>query len=173
MQWRGYNIPEGTGLVFNTWAIHQDPQTYPEPDRFMPERWDGKVEMAAENALGAASDLFTFGAGRRICPGQHLAERSIFIVISHWLWAFDIAKARDPSGNEIPIDTKAIKPGLSRKFYPFEVSIKPRSKARDDVIRESWHKTKEEFLTADEQWKSIPKEVSQVVEKAKASRRGN
>jgi hypothetical protein len=35
-------------------------------------------------------DHFAFGAGRRICPGYHVAERSFFIGFSRLLWAFDI-----------------------------------------------------------------------------------
>ncbi|KAG1888963.1 uncharacterized protein F5891DRAFT_1199019 [Suillus fuscotomentosus] len=32
--------------------------------------------------------FFTFGFGRRVCPGQHVANRSIFINTAVILWAF-------------------------------------------------------------------------------------
>ena len=33
-----------------------------------------------------------------------LANNSIFLNIARMLWAFDIGKARDDKGNEIPVD---------------------------------------------------------------------
>lgn len=126
--------------------------------------------MASDDSLGASSELFTFGAGRRICPGQHLAERSLYLAISHWLWAFNVEKARDQLGNEIPIDTKITKPGLARMLLPFEAKITPRSEAKAELIRATWLKMKDELLTADEQWKKTPEEVKAVVEKVKSQR---
>ena len=34
----GYNIPKGTSLTFSIYAIHHDPEYWPDPDRFDPER---------------------------------------------------------------------------------------------------------------------------------------
>lgn len=36
--------------------------------------------------------------------GMHLAENSIYINIARILWAFNISKAKDASGNDIPVD---------------------------------------------------------------------
>ncbi|KAL1636827.1 hypothetical protein SLS56_000920 [Neofusicoccum ribis] len=167
INWRGFTIPKGTGLIFNTMAMHHDPKVYPEPHLFIPERWAGKLEMAAEDSLGAKSELFTFGAGRRICPGQHLAERSLFLTISNWLWAFNIAKATDPSGKEIPINITDTKPGLARMFKDFQVSIKPRSEEKTRLIRENWEHMRSEFLTEKEQWKAVPHGVNETLLKAR------
>lgn len=167
-EWRGINILQGTGFVFNIMVIYYDLNVYLQPERFIPERWEGKMEMASEDSLGASSELFTFGAGRRICLGQHLAERSLYLAISHWLWAFNIEKARDQFGNEIPIETKITKPGLARMFLPFEVKVTPCSEAKAELIRATWLKMKDELLAADEQWKKTPEEVQAVVEKVKS-----
>lgn len=43
----------------------------------------------------------------RICPGQYIAEGSLFIAIASVLAAFDISKARDENGEEIVPTTKA------------------------------------------------------------------
>jgi cytochrome P450 len=46
----------------------------------------------------------TFGWGRRVCSGQGLAEQGTFISIARFLWAFNIEKAKDASGRDIPVD---------------------------------------------------------------------
>lgn len=46
----------------------------------------------------------TFGWGRRVCSGQGLAEQGTFITVARLLWGFNIQKAVDDRGNEIPVD---------------------------------------------------------------------
>lgn len=46
----------------------------------------------------------TFGWGRRVCSGQGLAEQGTFMTISRLLWGFNIQKALDSNGKEIPVD---------------------------------------------------------------------
>jgi cytochrome P450 len=46
----------------------------------------------------------TFGWGRRVCAGQALAEQGTFISVARLLWAFNIQKAIDEAGKEIPVD---------------------------------------------------------------------
>ncbi|KAH7044517.1 putative cytochrome P450 [Macrophomina phaseolina] len=167
IEWRGYTIPEGTGLIHNTMAIHFNEEKYPKPHEFIPERWESRVEMAAENSVGASSELFTFGAGRRICPGQHLAERSMYLVISSFLWAFDISQAVDEHGNKKPIVTDESKPGIARAFPDFELSIKPRSAEKAEIIKRSWSEMRDELLDENEQWKETPRGFAEAVEKAK------
>ncbi|KAH6613012.1 putative cytochrome P450 [Boeremia exigua] len=166
-KWRGYTIPQGTGLIHNTMAIHFDEEKYSEPQSFVPERWEGRVKMAAENSVGASSELFTFGAGRRICPGQHLAERSMYLVIANMLWAFDISHAVDAAGKKKPINTGDSKPGIVRAFPDFELSIKPRSEERTKIIQETWSQMRDELLDENEQWKEIPEGFRNIVQKAK------
>ncbi|WEW61993.1 hypothetical protein PRK78_007493 [Emydomyces testavorans] len=159
--WGKYGIPEETGLILNIYAIHHDPALYPEPHIFRPERWEGKLEAAhAENQL-----LFTFGAGRRTCPGQKLAEKSLFIVISRWLWAFNISHAKDKHGNKIPINTEDLRPGVIVRLNPFPADIKPRAPTRADLIRQVWQRNCDSLLDADYQWKTTPAEIAKLIER--------
>jgi cytochrome P450 len=89
--YRGKYIPKGATVVANVYAIHQNPAYYPEPDKFIPERFldDPNLEQ------------FAFGIGRRECPGQHVADASLYIGISRILWTFNIKPKLDappPSG---------------------------------------------------------------------------
>ena len=43
----------------------------------------------------------SFGFGRRICPGQNIAERSLYIQIAKIAWSCDIAQKKDAAGNNI------------------------------------------------------------------------
>ncbi|KAG1809804.1 cytochrome P450 [Suillus plorans] len=87
-------IPEGAIVFGNHWAISRDPNVYPNPDKFDPERWlgsDGKIREDLK--------FPSYGFGRRICPGRRIANRSIFIKLALVLWSFKITQ--DP---ENPID---------------------------------------------------------------------
>ena len=80
-------------------AILHDPEIYPDPEEFKPERFlneDGSVRDDPTLSL-------VFGIGKRICPGRHFVDATIFIFASSVLSVFNVTKARDENGNEIPI----------------------------------------------------------------------
>lgn len=57
-------IPAGTPVLVNSIGMRYDPQVYPEPDKFIPERFltdDGQVKKS----IG----FLPFGAGPRNCIG--------------------------------------------------------------------------------------------------------
>ncbi|KZT60971.1 cytochrome P450 [Calocera cornea HHB12733] len=124
----GYLVPAGATIMVNTWALGHDPQNFPDPERFFPERWlDPSVEHA---------DTWPFGVGRRVCPGMYLAKNSVAIVISRLLWAFDIKKKVDPSaGNPIEVDTLDYAEGIVLCPNKFEADFVLRSKEHGDTIK--------------------------------------
>ena len=80
-------------------AILHDPVMYPDPEEFKPERFlnkDGSVRDDPTLSL-------VFGAGKRICPGRHFVDATIFIVASSLLSVYGVTKAKDDNGNEIPV----------------------------------------------------------------------
>ncbi|KAG1792202.1 cytochrome P450 [Suillus plorans] len=92
-----YCIPAGTTVIGNHWAISRDPEVYPEPEAFKPQRWiDDQGRLRDDLAF------FVYGFGRRVCPGQHVANRSVFINSLLVLWAFqlnlDPTKPQDDMG---------------------------------------------------------------------------
>lgn len=77
----GYNVPRGTILLVNAWALHRDPEVWDEPARFKPERFEhGEVE---------AHKLITFGMGRRACPGAGLAQRVVGLTVGTMIQCFE------------------------------------------------------------------------------------
>ncbi|KAI0278784.1 cytochrome P450 [Russula aff. rugulosa BPL654] len=129
--YKGFFIPKGASMIANAWAILHDPEAYPEPDKFKPERFlneDGTVRDDPMLSL-------VFGIGRRICPGRHLVESTVFIVTSSILSVFNVTKAKDENGNEIPVKV-AMVPNRGTVIHPdkFECSILPRDKVAEDLI---------------------------------------
>ncbi|CEL57034.1 O-methylsterigmatocystin oxidoreductase OS=Aspergillus flavus GN=ordA PE=3 SV=2 [Rhizoctonia solani AG-1 IB] len=94
--YKGYHIPKGAIVIGNTWAISNNPDVYPNPDCFDPDRFlDPSVPEAP-----------AFGFGRRICPGAHHAKSVLFITAASILSVFDIRPEVDADGKSIPLNTQ-------------------------------------------------------------------
>nr|WGZ60618.1 cytochrome P450 [Fusarium tricinctum] len=155
--YNGYLIPKGAGVLNNVWGIHMDPERFPNPRLFDPERYRGDLQSlgdAAANPDASKRDQFTFGAGRRICPGIHVAERSLFLGMSRILWAFNIEPALDKEGNPILPDPDKLTQGFVCMPEEFPARITPRSKEREAMVIDSWKKAEEESLDPEtKQWR--------------------
>jgi cytochrome P450 len=68
---------------------------YPEPDAFKPERFINPDGTLREDPVLTS----LFGFGRRICPGRHMAEASLFIAVASLLSVFNIKKGNDADGS--------------------------------------------------------------------------
>ncbi|OAL31259.1 hypothetical protein AYO20_08314 [Fonsecaea nubica] len=157
-EYMGYLIPKGAGVMNNVWAIHMDPNRHPNPRQFVPERYMHDTQSlydSAANADASKRDVFTFGAGRRICPGMHVAERSLFLGISRILWAFNVAPVVDADGNKLLPDQDKLTQGFVCMPEEFQAKITPRSAERERIVREEWRKAENECLDPQsKQWLS-------------------
>ncbi|TFK98708.1 cytochrome P450 [Pterulicium gracile] len=95
--YQGYFIPAKTTVIGNIWAMMHDEEVHPDPDTFDPDRFTGVNGRRIEDD---PRDL-VFGFGRRVCPGQHLAESSMWMQLVLTLACLDIKKAVDENGNMI------------------------------------------------------------------------
>lgn len=123
----GYRIPKGSFLLPSIWWFLHDPAVYAKPETFDPERF-----LEPRNEPNPANH--SFGYGRRICPGRHLADDSLFLTISRLLATFEISKAVDERGNEIDVEVE-VTAGLISRPKTFPYSIKPRSSGHVEMIR--------------------------------------
>ncbi|XP_064957839.1 geraniol 8-hydroxylase-like [Musa acuminata AAA Group] len=89
----GYEIPEGTRLLINIWAIGRDSSLWTEPEEFFPERFLNKEV----DFKGRHFEFIPFGSGRRICPGLPLAYRMVHLMLASMLQRFEW---RLPEGKE-------------------------------------------------------------------------
>ncbi|KAI4615649.1 hypothetical protein J4E80_006065 [Alternaria sp. BMP 0032] len=157
-EYMGYKIPKGSGVLWNVWAIHNDPARHAEPRRFDPQRYYGDAQTAAEaacNADAAERDHFLFGAGRRLCQGMHIAERSLFLAIARLLWAFEFHPASDGEGGVVMPDPDDLTEGMLVQPRPFKARIVPRDGGRAGVVREEWAKMGA-LLDGEGQWRVLP-----------------
>ncbi|KAI0134463.1 cytochrome P450 [Xylariales sp. AK1849] len=158
-EYMGYKIPKGAGVMWNVWAVAHDPNRHPNPSNFDPTRWADDHQtsaQAANNTDPSKRDHFVFGAGRRLCQGMHIADRSLYLAIARLLWAFDFHRSIDEkTGQEIVPDMKDLTEGLFVLPKPFKVDIVPRSSSKASCVREEWSKMTD-LLDGDSQWKAVP-----------------
>ena len=78
VQLGGFTLPEGTEVLFSPYALQRDPELYPDPEHFDPNRWSGDRPRA----------FLPFGAGSRQCIGKEFAVMEMVItlatVLSRW-----------------------------------------------------------------------------------------
>ncbi|KAL2847078.1 cytochrome P450 [Aspergillus pseudodeflectus] len=145
--YNGQRIPKGARLHLNAWAISHDPKRHEDPDRFWPERYANDHTTTTQSINSAdvtKRDHFAFGAGRRICPGYHVAERSLAIAVMRILWAFEIKWA---PGTREPVDPLSYMrcsemPGNASSRLPVTLRVLSREKA--DIINCAFEAAKRE-----------------------------
>jgi len=91
----------------------------------------------------------TFGWGRRACSGQGLAEQGTFLSIARLLWAFNIQKALDDRGEEIPVDIFDYTNGLNMRPRPFKCRFTPRGEAVRATVEAEGKRALEELSVYD------------------------
>jgi cytochrome P450 len=81
----GYDIPKGTQVLVNAWAIARDGRYWEDPEKFVPERFEG----SDVDFRGANFEFTPFGAGRRMCPGMALGLVNMELALAGLLYHFD------------------------------------------------------------------------------------
>ncbi|KAF3387022.1 Cytochrome P450 monooxygenase yanC [Penicillium rolfsii] len=146
--YKDYFIPANTVVSINQYGLHFDPTRYQNPDDFIPDRYlnhNLKAGAYAAHPDPYERDHFDFGAGRRICPGLHLAENSLFITIACLIWAFEILPPIE-NGKINPVDVSdaAYESGVNTLPKPSKLRFVPRSSTVQSTLTAEWTRAKSE-----------------------------
>jgi len=126
-----YQIPKGTQVLVNQYAMARNPNLWDEPEKFDPERFMCKekdVELKAADApRDPAAQCLKFipmGTGRRACAGYALAKVELFLQAAMLLQCFEWSP---PPGKD-KIDLKE-KFGIAVSPVDFEINARFREES--------------------------------------------
>lgn len=99
----GITIPQGAHVIISQYASHRNPEFFPDPEEFRPERWLDDLE--AQLPRGA---YFPFLAGTRKCLGDQFALLEAHIIL------MEMARSTRPH----PISSSLPRPEPRATFRP-------------------------------------------------------
>jgi cytochrome P450 len=96
----GHTLPPGIGIGVAISAIHQDPSIYPDPERFMPERFIDRVYGPFE--------FLPFGGSHRRCLGAAFSDYEMRIALAAIVtrWEFELAGGERETRHNIAMGPK-------------------------------------------------------------------
>jgi len=117
----GYDIPTGTLVFVNVWAIGRDPAVWGDaPDEFRPERFAG----SSVDVKGQDFELLPFGSGRRMCPGIGLGLKMVQVILANLVHGFAWRLPDGMAKEELSMEEKF---GLSMpRLIPLQAVAEPR-----------------------------------------------
>jgi len=136
-----------------------DPKRSPDPRQFKPERFADDHTTLYQSATGDTTkrDNFVFGAGRRLCQGIHIAERSLFYGISRLIWSFNFLPSLDENGQPTVYDVDDLVGGITVEPKHYTCRIECRSINKAQIIRAEAQLSQGLLDSETGQWKETPK----------------
>jgi len=121
-----YTLPAGSNIVLSQWVTQRDPRWFPEPDRFIPERWN---EEAAAKVPRFA--YFPFGGGPRVCIGAGFAMMEATLLLATIAQRFRMHLAPNQRITPMPSITLRPRNGI-------RVSLEERANAPRERQSPNW-----------------------------------
>lgn len=138
--YNGYHIPAKSVMHPLEWGMSRNPERYPCPNTYNPDRWMDPTFPTYQEPLTRFPTICyysQFGYGRRTCQGQEVTEADLFCGLGALAWGFNIRKAINPdTGLEIPVPEMDYSILLIAKPKWFQFSLTPRSEKRRMRIKE-------------------------------------
>ncbi|XP_041640225.1 cytochrome P450 3A40-like [Cheilinus undulatus] len=113
----GLVIPKGMVVMVPTWPMHRDPDVWPEPEEFKPERFSKENKDKIDPYI-----YMPFGAGPRNCIGMRFALVMMRLAIVEILQRYSFAVCKE---TEIPFEMDV--QGLLAPKRPIKLKLVPRS----------------------------------------------
>lgn len=113
----GLVIPKGMVVMVPTWPLHRDPDLWPEPEEFKPERFSKENKETIDPYT-----YMPFGAGPRNCIGMRFALVLMKLAVVEILQTYSFSVCKE---TEIPIELDI--QGLISPKRPIKLKLVPRS----------------------------------------------
>lgn len=133
----GYHFPKGAVVHVLDIAMSQDPERYEDPATYNPGRW---LDETSPNFQGPLTEYprlkghHIFGRGKRVCPGQDLAEAEMIVMCGNLLKFFTLGPKVDEKGEPVWPDPENWTTDVIGGPLPFECEIKVRDEAGRDAV---------------------------------------
>jgi cytochrome P450 len=89
-EFEGVRVPANAHVLFCPLASHRLPDVFPEPERFLPERFTAEAKAALPKGA-----YVPFGAGSRMCVGMRLVQLELRTIVSLTVKRFELEVPRD------------------------------------------------------------------------------
>ncbi|KAG7535691.1 Cytochrome P450 [Arabidopsis thaliana x Arabidopsis arenosa] len=116
----GFDIPRGTWLFVNAWAIQRDPKVWDDPEAFKPERFESETHRGK---------YLPSGIGRRACPGMGLAQLVLSLALGSLIQCFDWER-----DNDVAVDMSEGRGITMPKAVPLVAKCKKSLPILDKVV---------------------------------------
>jgi len=101
-------VAKDTLVAIPIWCLHRDPRSFPEPERYRPERFLPDAPPIPRSAY------MPFGAGPHFCLGQYFATIEMALIAAHIVRHYDLA----------------LEPGARLPEAFVDVALKPKNTLR-------------------------------------------
>ncbi|XP_034987134.1 cytochrome P450 3A24 isoform X1 [Zootoca vivipara] len=115
----GVTIPKGTAIIIPAFVLHRDPEHWPEPEEFRPERFSKENKEAIDPYV-----FLPFGAGPRNCIGMRFALLVLKVAVVVLLQRFSFRPCK-----ETPIPMELDSKGFMKPKKPIMLKLVPRAVA--------------------------------------------
>jgi pentalenene oxygenase len=112
-----WEIPAGTELAYCQHALHRDPELFPDPLTFDPDRWLGDTQPPLSEGA-----FLPFGAGKHKCIGDRFAQAELTTAIATLTRAWRLELA--PGQSIRPVARATVRPST------LQMTVRPRERAR-------------------------------------------
>jgi cytochrome P450 len=114
----GYDLPPRTNVLTSPWALHRLERVWPDPERFDPDRF-----LPDNEAKRHRYAYLPFGAGPRVCIGNHFAYMEAALALSVMLSRFRF----ESLGEDEPLPSATLRP---KRGVRVRVTARAAQKAR-------------------------------------------
>lgn len=109
----GFRVEAGTLVAVGIYALHRDPDIWPDPERFDPDRFSPENTAARDRW-----HFLPFAGGARSCIGEHFARLETTLALATIIRSFAVTSLDAEFAVDVPFTTVA--------HGPIRATVSPR-----------------------------------------------